>query len=54
MAKSKPAAKPSAKKGSKPAKPAKYIQSPGQLGTGVLPVTPPLSSEQARRQLRGW
>jgi hypothetical protein len=38
----------------KASKPGKYIQSPGQLGTGVLPVTPPLSSEQARKQLRGF
>ncbi len=50
MAKSKPAKKAPAKK----AAPKKYIPSPGQLGTGVLPVTPPLSSEQARRQLRGF
>jgi hypothetical protein len=38
----------------KPAPSKKYIQSPGQLGTGVLPVTPPLTSEQARKQLRGF
>jgi hypothetical protein len=44
--------KPASKKSAAKAKP--YIQSPGQLGTGVIPVTPPLSSEQARKQLRGF
>jgi hypothetical protein len=34
--------------------PAKYVPSPGQLGTGVIPVTPPLSSADARKQLRGF
>jgi len=34
--------------------PKKYVQSVGQLGTGVIPVTPPLTSAQARKQLRGF
>jgi hypothetical protein len=38
----------------KATKPAKYLPSPGQLGTGVIPVTPPLTLEQARKQLRGF
>jgi hypothetical protein len=33
---------------------AKYLQSPGQIGTGVIPVTPPLSSADARKQIRGF
>jgi hypothetical protein len=32
----------------------KYLQQPGQLGTGTIPVTPPIDSAEARRQLRGW
>jgi hypothetical protein len=32
---------------------AKYLQSPGQIGTGVIPVTPPLSSADARKQIPG-
>ncbi len=35
-------------------KPERYIQSPGQIGAGPIPVTPPLSSAEARRQLRGF
>lgn len=49
-------AKPS-KKGApakKASKPKPYVQPASQLGTRVLPVTPPLSSAQARRQLRGF
>ena len=48
----------SSKKSSKPAakKPAprKYIAPVGQIGTGVIPVTPPIDSAEARRQLRGY
>ncbi len=44
--------KPASKKPAAKTKP--YVQPASQLGTGVLPVTPPLSSEQARKQLRGF
>jgi hypothetical protein len=45
--------KPASKKPAAKTKP--YVQPSSQLGTGVLPpVTPPLSSEQARKQLRGF
>jgi hypothetical protein len=53
MAKSKP--KPAVKSKVKISAAAKkYLQQPGQIGTGVIPVTPPLTSEQARKQLRGF
>lgn len=32
----------------------KYLQQPGQIGAGPIPVTPPLSSADARKQLRGY
>jgi hypothetical protein len=52
MAKRVAKSKPAPKKVSKVA--AKYLQSPGQIGAGPIPVTPPLSSADARKQLRGF
>jgi hypothetical protein len=57
MTKSKHATKKAPAK--KPSKPAKYIQSPAQPGftkptPSLEPPQKPLTSEQARKQLRGW